>query len=135
MADQTIQPELTLEAVRNLAREKLKGICAVYPICDGGPDRICQRENYGKAIGLGGAGLGEAVSALNVEALAKIKSERPGDRRHAFEPETSFSFFGRPIVHADYGRFDRRPWFRCQFGKPKPLSAKLRLTVVKPRAP
>lgn len=83
---------LTLEEVRSQAREKLKGICAVYPHCDGGPDRICQRENYGKAIGLGGAGLGGGFRA-NFDALAAIKLNLRvvGD---SFEPDASFDFFG-----------------------------------------
>lgn len=83
---------LTLEDVRNQAREKLKGICAVYPICDGGSDRICQRENYGKAIGLGGAGLGGSFRA-NVDALARVKlhTRVVGE---AFVPDPSFEFFG-----------------------------------------
>ena len=84
--------DLTLEDVRTQAREKLKGICAVYPVCDGAADRICQRENYGKAIGLGGAGLGGSFRA-NIEALARV-------RLHTrvvgadFVPDTSFEFFG-----------------------------------------
>ena len=41
----------TLDAVRDLARKKMKGICAVYPSCDGNMDKICQREAYGKPIG------------------------------------------------------------------------------------
>jgi len=45
----------TLEQVRDMARTKLKGICAAYPACDGNFDKICQREAYGKPIGLGGA--------------------------------------------------------------------------------
>lgn len=83
---------LTLEDVRTQAREKLKGICAVYPICDGAADRICQRENYGKAIGLGGVGLGGSFRA-NVEALGRL-------RLHTrvvgpdFVPDTGFDFFG-----------------------------------------
>lgn len=83
---------LTLEDVRNQAREKLKGICAVYPICDGATDRICQRENYGKAIGLGGAGLGGSFRA-NIEALSRLKlhTRVVGD---AFTPDASFDFFG-----------------------------------------
>lgn len=83
---------LTLEDVRNQAREKLKGICAVYPQCDGAADRICQRENYGKAIGLGGAGLGGSFRA-NVEALARLKlhTRVVGDD---FVPDPTFDFFG-----------------------------------------
>lgn len=52
-----------LEEVRDLARKKLKGFCAVYPACDGKPDRICQRESYGKPIGLRGAGSGASFTA------------------------------------------------------------------------
>lgn len=84
--------EMTLEDVRTQAREKLKGICAVYPVCDGAADRICQRENYGKPIGLGGAGLGGSFRS-NLEALARV-------RLHTrvvgadFVPDTSFDFFG-----------------------------------------
>ncbi|HTH14031.1 MAG TPA: alpha-hydroxy-acid oxidizing protein [Spirochaetia bacterium] len=83
---------LTLEDVRNQAREKLKGICAVYPVCDGGPDRICQRENYGKAIGLGGVGLGGSFRA-NIEALARVRlhTRVVGE---AFVPDSAFEFFG-----------------------------------------
>ena len=86
---------LTLEDVRNQAREKLKGICAVYPLCDGAADRICQRENYGKAIGLGGAGLGGSFRA-NIEALARVKlhTRVVGE---AFIPDPSFDFFGIPL--------------------------------------
>lgn len=82
----------TLEDVRGQAREKLKGICAVYPVCDGAPDRICQRENYGKAIGLGGAGLGGSFRA-NVEALARVRlhTRVVGED---FVPDPSFDFFG-----------------------------------------
>lgn len=84
--------DLTLEDVRAQAREKLKGICAVYPHCDGANDRICQRENYGKAIGLGGAGLGGGFRA-NIEALARVQlhTRVVGE---AFEPDASFEFFG-----------------------------------------
>ena len=38
----------SLDEVRDLARKKLKGFCAVYPACDGRQDKICQREAYGK---------------------------------------------------------------------------------------
>ena len=83
---------LTLEDVRNQAREKLKGICAVYPVCDGAADRICQRENYGKAIALGGVGLGGSFRA-NVEALGRVKlhTRVVGE---AFTPDPTFNFFG-----------------------------------------
>jgi len=83
---------LTLEDVRTQAREKLKGICAVYPICDGAADRICQRENYGKAIGLGGAGLGGSFRA-NIEALASVKLHTRVVGAD-FVPDPTFDFFG-----------------------------------------
>jgi len=83
---------LNLEDVRTHAREKLKGICAVYPICDGAADRICQRENYGKAIGLGGAGLGGSFRA-NIDALARVKLHTRVVGPD-FVPDTSFDFFG-----------------------------------------
>ncbi len=82
----------TLEQVRDMARTKLKGICAAYPSCDGNFDKICQREAYGKPIGLGGAGTGRSFRA-NVEALSKIEFNMSVLGDH-FEPDTSFTFLG-----------------------------------------
>jgi len=86
----------TLEDVRNAAREKLKGICAVYPVCDGAPDRICQRENYGKAIGLGGVGLGGSFRA-NVKALADLRlhTRVVGP---AIQPDAHSTFLGNRLL-------------------------------------
>ncbi len=61
-----------LDAVRDAARTKMKGICAVYPACDGNFDKICQKEAYGKPIGLGGAGSGQSFRA-NGTALANVR--------------------------------------------------------------
>ena len=85
----------TLEEVRDLARDKLKGICAVYPACDGRPDRVCQREAYGKSIGFGGAGSGASFTA-NITALARLrlKTRLVGD---PFEPDTRFRFLGMDL--------------------------------------
>ncbi len=82
----------TLEEVRDLARRGLKGVCAVYPHCDGGDERICQREAYGKSIGFGGVGSGAAFKA-NIASLAalRLKTRLVGEH---FEPETGFSFCG-----------------------------------------
>lgn len=82
----------TLEQVRDQARKKLKGICAAYPLCDGNLDKICQKEAYGKPIGLGGVGQGRSFKA-NVEALADVKLNMSvlGDN---FVPDTSCSFLG-----------------------------------------
>ena len=81
-----------LEEVRTRARLKLKGYCAVYPYCDGNPDRICQRETYGKPIGLGGAGSGASFTA-NVESIQKLKLNTRLVGEH-FEPDTGTSFLG-----------------------------------------
>ncbi|MCK5311009.1 MAG: alpha-hydroxy-acid oxidizing protein [Desulfobacteraceae bacterium] len=82
----------TLEQVRDKARKKLKGICAAYPVCDGGSDKICQRESYGKPIGLGGVGQGLSFKA-NIDALAKIQLNMSVLGEH-FKPDTSASFLG-----------------------------------------
>jgi 4-hydroxymandelate oxidase len=82
----------SLEQVRDIARKKLKGVCAAYPSCDGGSDKICQRESYGKPIGLGGVGQGHSFRA-NVDSLAKIQLNMSVLGEH-FEPDTSVSFLG-----------------------------------------
>lgn len=87
---------LTLEEVRDRAREKLKGICGVYRICDGHDIRLCQGHGYGSPIGIGGIGSG-ASFARNIEALdaLRLKTRLIGPD---FEPDTSFDFFGRRIA-------------------------------------
>ena len=82
----------TLDQVRDLARKKLKGICAAYPSCDGSFDKICQREAYGKPIGLGGIGQGHSFRA-NTKALADLQLNMSVLGDH-FEPDTSCSFLG-----------------------------------------
>ena len=54
-----------MEAIKQLARERMKGKCRVCPVCDG---RVCS----GEVPGMGGAGTGSAFRA-NIEALAKVK--------------------------------------------------------------
>jgi 4-hydroxymandelate oxidase len=85
----------TLEEVRDRARAKLRGICGVYPACDGKPDRICQREAYGKPIGFGGAGSGASFTA-NVEALVSLKLRTRLVGKH-FDPDTRLDFVGREL--------------------------------------
>ena len=89
-----LQEELpdTLEGVRDLARKKMKGICAVYPFCDGNMDKICQRESYGKPIGLGGTGKGLSFKN-NVQALDAVELNMSVLGDH-FEPDTKISFLG-----------------------------------------
>jgi len=82
----------TLDEVRSRAQEKLTGICGVFPACDGGPDRICQREAYGRPIGMGGVGSGSSFAA-NYRALAEKRLTTRLVGEH-FEPDTGFDFFG-----------------------------------------
>jgi len=82
----------SLEEVRDLARKGLKGICAVYPHCDGGDERICQREAYGHAIGFGGVGSGASFQA-NVTSLAAWRLNTRLIGPH-FAADTTFVFAG-----------------------------------------
>ncbi len=92
---ETEQPPLTLPQVRARARDRLRGICGVYPACDGAGDRICQREAYGQPIGMGGAGSGASFAA-NTAALQALKLSTRLVGGH-LEPDTTFSFFGRTL--------------------------------------
>ena len=85
----------SLEAVRDAARKKMKGICAAYPSCDGNFDKICQKEAYGKPIGLGGAGSGQSFRA-NGTALADIRFNMSVLGEH-FVPDTKYSFLGMDL--------------------------------------
>ncbi|MFX0022479.1 MAG: alpha-hydroxy-acid oxidizing protein [Candidatus Hermodarchaeota archaeon] len=85
----------TLEDVRDIAREKLKGICGVYKDCDGDPRRLCQGQSYGRALGIGGIGSGASFNN-NFLALRKyrLKMKLIGED---FAPDTSYNFFGREL--------------------------------------
>lgn len=91
----TLKPQ-TLEEVRDLARKGLKGVCAVYPHCDGQDERICQREAYGKSIGFGGVGSGASFQA-NVASLAALRLRTRLIGPH-FEPDTAFTFCGMSLA-------------------------------------
>jgi isopentenyl diphosphate isomerase/L-lactate dehydrogenase-like FMN-dependent dehydrogenase len=86
---------LTLEDVRAKAKGKLKGICGVYKICDGDPSRLCQRQSYGGALGIGGLGSGASFTN-NVLALKRIKLKMRliGE---TYEPDTIYSFLGHTL--------------------------------------
>ncbi len=88
--------KLDLVTVRDQAREKMAGICGVYPVCDGRSDRLCQGQHYGQSIGLGGAGRGLAFEA-NTEALNRIRLKPRLISPHA-EPDLSHTIFGREIA-------------------------------------
>ncbi len=83
---------VTPEDVRDIARKKLKGLCAAYPLCDGNFDKVCQKEAYGKPIGFGGAGQGVSFKN-NVQSLMNIKLKMRVVGEHT-EPDTSIDFLG-----------------------------------------
>ncbi|NHJ46502.1 MAG: alpha-hydroxy-acid oxidizing protein, partial [Asgard group archaeon] len=87
---------MSVEEDRKKAREKLKGICGVYRICDGDPSRLCQGQTYGRKLGLGGVGSGASFTN-NVLALKKIKLKMKTIEAD-FEPNTESTFLGNKII-------------------------------------
>ncbi|SLM28635.1 FMN-dependent dehydrogenase family protein (TIM barrel family protein) [Desulfamplus magnetovallimortis] len=85
----------TPEAIRDIARKRLKGLCAAYPSCDGNFDKVCQKEAYGKPIGFGGAGQG-ASFRNNAQALLNLKLKMRVVGEHV-EPDTSIDFLGMKL--------------------------------------
>ncbi|MFX0090487.1 MAG: alpha-hydroxy-acid oxidizing protein [Candidatus Hodarchaeota archaeon] len=86
---------MTLEDVRSKAKEKLRGICGVYKICDGASNKLCQNQSYGGAIGIGGVGSGASFHN-NISALQKIHLKMKLMGSH-FTPNTSSTLFGQEI--------------------------------------
>lgn len=93
---------MTLEDIREAARKKLMGFCAVYKICDGDSTRICQGQSYGRPLNFGGIGSGVSFHN-NVTAFKKYRLKMSLIGEH-FEPDTSYNFFGKllsmPIMGA-----------------------------------
>ena len=85
----------TLEDVRNIAREKLKGICGVYKDCDGDPRRLCQGQSYGRSLGIGGIGSGASFNN-NFLALRKYNLKMKLINKD-FTPDTKYNFFGKEL--------------------------------------
>jgi len=85
----------TIEDVRKIARDKLKGICGVYKDCDGDPRRLCQGQSYGRALGIGGIGSGTSFNN-NFLALKKYKLKMKLVEED-FIPDTSYNFFGKVL--------------------------------------
>jgi 4-hydroxymandelate oxidase len=85
----------TLEDIRDIAREKLKGICGVYKDCDGDPRRLCQAQSYGKALGIGGIGSGASFNN-NFLALKRYKLKMKLIDKD-FTPSTRYNFFGTEL--------------------------------------
>jgi 4-hydroxymandelate oxidase len=87
---------MDLSEAREKAKEKMKGFCAVYKVCDGLPERLCQGIKYGKAIGMGGIGKGESFTA-NVKALERLKLKTRLITPHA-EPSLKATFLGKEVA-------------------------------------
>jgi 4-hydroxymandelate oxidase len=87
---------MDLTDAREKATERMKGVCAVYKVCDGRPDRLCQGIKYGKPLGMGGIGKGTGFTA-NIEALDRLHLKTRLISSHA-EPETKTSFLGYEVA-------------------------------------
>ncbi len=87
--------KLSLTEIREIAREKMKGICGVFRSCDGEFNRLCQGHSYGEPLGIGGAGSGASFNN-NFQALEKLhlKTRLIGPD---FAPDTTFSFFDKDL--------------------------------------
>ena len=85
----------TLITARNYAREKLAGVCGVYKVCDGNPDRLCMGQKYGHTIGMGGIGKGLGFTA-NINALDRIRLKPRLISTHV-APDLSTSIYGQTI--------------------------------------
>jgi isopentenyl diphosphate isomerase/L-lactate dehydrogenase-like FMN-dependent dehydrogenase len=85
----------TLEEVRDEARNRLKGICGVYRICDGNDMRLCEGHSYGSPLNIGGVGSGYSFFN-NFRALEKIRLKARLVTPH-FTPDTKFSFLGHEL--------------------------------------
>ena len=87
---------MDLTEVRDKARERMRGFCAAYKVCDGEPERLCQGIKYGKAIGMGGIGKGASFTA-NVEALNRLRLKTRLITPHV-EPDLKVSFLGKEVA-------------------------------------
>jgi 4-hydroxymandelate oxidase len=87
---------MDLTGVREEAKERMKGVCGVYKVCDGQPERLCQGIKYGKALGMGGIGKG-ATFAANVEALDRLHLKSRLISSHS-EPDMRSSFLGHDVA-------------------------------------
>ena len=89
-------PEKDISYYRDIARRQLAKVCAVNKVCDGNPDRLCQGQKYGKAIGFGGAGQGKTWEA-NFEALSRVKLKMIVTKQNV-EPKIETAFLGNRIA-------------------------------------
>ena len=90
-----------MKAIKDLARERMKGHCRVCPVCDG---RVCS----GEVPGMGGLGTGSSFRA-NLEALANVKLAMRCLHGAAL-PDTSTEVLGlkltMPVMAAPIGGLD-----------------------------
>lgn len=87
---------MDLTSAREDAKERMKGVCAVYKVCDGHADRLCQGIKYGKPLGMGGIGKGTTFTA-NIEALDRLHLKSRLISSHS-EPEMKSSFVGHEVA-------------------------------------
>lgn len=80
---------MNLEEVRAAAKEKLKGLCRMCPVCDG---RACA----GEVPGFGGIGTG-ASFMNNIEALRRWRLNLR-TLHDVFEPDTRTTLFGQTLT-------------------------------------
>ncbi|MDK2854987.1 MAG: 4-hydroxymandelate oxidase [Bacillota bacterium] len=80
---------MNLEEVRAAAKEKLKGLCRMCPVCDG---RACA----GEVPGFGGIGTG-ASFMNNIEALRRWRLNLR-TLHDVFEPDTKTTLFGQTLA-------------------------------------
>ncbi|HEY0196300.1 MAG TPA: alpha-hydroxy-acid oxidizing protein [Methanobacterium sp.] len=88
--------EKDLNYYRARARDKLAGLCGVYPVCNGDPDHICAGQKYGAPIGMGGAGQAKNFEG-NYRALEQYRLKMRVVKPH-HQPEMSTSLFEREIT-------------------------------------
>ena len=86
---------MSVEEDRKKAKEKLKRICGVYKICDGDPSRLCQNQNYGKPLLIGGIGSGSSFHS-NFLALKALKLNMKLVSSD-FTPDVKYTFFGNQL--------------------------------------
>lgn len=87
---------MDLTGAREEAKERMKGVCAVYKVCDGRADRLCQGIKYGKALGMGGVGKGLTFAA-NIDALDRLHLKSRLISPHV-EPEMKTTFLGHEVA-------------------------------------
>ena len=86
---------MSVEEDRRRAKDKLKGICGVYKICDGDPSRLCQNQNYGNSLLIGGIGSGSSFHN-NYLALKKLNLKMKLASSD-FIPDVTYTFFGNQL--------------------------------------